>query len=443
MTGLRKILAIGAGVGIEIGARDLRVCAVRVRPNGVRLLGLAEIREFRERPAAEWGAELQEFLRKSGANHLSVTALLPRRDVIVRQVQMPGVSRRDLDAAIRLQLDSLHPYPEEEALYGWARVGGTATVLVGIVRSEIVSQFSELFREVGVKLAGLTLSAAAIHSAARLFGPARGEVLAIYRPAEPENESYELYGESAARPVFSADFDLPVDRVLALAASELRLQGEVEPVALSALMPPIRKKPAGEEISEETLERFALAYATALTAACPRLGLGVNLLPEEQRSSPSRLIYAPTAALAAVAALLALALPVQQKIEERRYLAALEHEIAQLAPEARQLEQIQRKIDETRARARMLDEYRLRTKADLDALQEVTKLLAPPNWLNSFELTRSSVNLGGEAEQAAGLLKALDESPLFADSEFTMALARLGQFESFRIRASRTQGGAE
>ena len=55
--GIRKLLAFGTGVGVEIHAEDLEVALVRVRPNGIRVLGRISIRSFRSRPAAEWGAD--------------------------------------------------------------------------------------------------------------------------------------------------------------------------------------------------------------------------------------------------------------------------------------------------------------------------------------------------------------------------------------------------
>jgi len=63
---LRKLLAFGSGVGIEIGATDLEVAAVRVRPTGIRVLGRVTIRNFAGRPAAEWGAEYARFLKSLG-----------------------------------------------------------------------------------------------------------------------------------------------------------------------------------------------------------------------------------------------------------------------------------------------------------------------------------------------------------------------------------------
>lgn len=36
---VRRWLAVGAGVALELGAGELKVVAVRVRPHGVRVLG--------------------------------------------------------------------------------------------------------------------------------------------------------------------------------------------------------------------------------------------------------------------------------------------------------------------------------------------------------------------------------------------------------------------
>jgi Tfp pilus assembly PilM family ATPase len=116
----RKLLAFGSGVGIEIGARDLEVAAKRVRPTGIQVLGRMTIEDYAARPAAEWGAEFARFLKSAGAERISATVLLPRREVIVRQVALPGVAAKDLEGAIRFQMDALHPYGDEEVVWGWS-----------------------------------------------------------------------------------------------------------------------------------------------------------------------------------------------------------------------------------------------------------------------------------------------------------------------------------
>src|SRR5260370_21451736 len=93
---LRKWLALGSGIGIEIagppGAETLRATAVRVRPTGARVLNQLSIGNFAHQPAGVWGTEYSTFLRKLGMRHIAATVLLPRQELIVRQLALPGVS---------------------------------------------------------------------------------------------------------------------------------------------------------------------------------------------------------------------------------------------------------------------------------------------------------------------------------------------------------------
>jgi hypothetical protein len=73
----------------------------------------------------------------------------------------------------------------------------------------------------------------------------------------------------------------------------------------------------------------------------------------------------------------------------------------------------------------------------LDALDELTRLIQPPCWLNGLDIERDWVTLWGEAEQAEPLLKLIDGSPLFRNSEFTGPTGKAGNREVFRIRAQR------
>jgi len=433
----RKYLAIGTGVGVEIGAEDLHVVAVRVRPTGARVMGTATIGQFRTRPADEWGAEDAGFLKKTGGSYLAATVLLPRREVVVRQLSLPGVSTKDLAAAVSFQIDSLHPFAENETAYGYSRIRGTSAVLIGIARRAVVEEYAQLFAAAGIKVSSFTFPAAALYSAIRVFGaPKPGGFLGV---SARDNE-LEFYGESASRPIFSAAVgqvhDLPADSAgrgpAPLAIAELRLPPETEPVEIDKLLPAPVKAPDGHDPSRETLP-----YATALAGACPWPALKVNLLPAEARSASSRLMYVPVVSLASILVLLLAALGMQAPLDDRRYLASLEREIARLQPAAAQAAKLDRAIGMARARSRMLDDLRLRSKTDLDALGDLTKLLAPPTWAATLDLTRTTMTLAGESDQAAGLLKVVDGSAYFRDSEFIIPLARTSTGEAFRVRSAR------
>jgi Tfp pilus assembly protein PilN len=432
---LRKLLAFGSGVGIEIGATDLEVAAVRVRPTGIRVLGRIGIHNFAGRPAAEWGAEYARFLKSLGAGRMSATVLLPRREVIVRQLALPGVARKDMEGAIRFQLDSLHPYGEDEVSWGWSRLAYGA-VLVGIVRRATVEQYVQLFTEAGVAVCSFTFSAAAVHAAIRLNGtgpkgrPGDGFV-ALSRS---ESGSVEVYGESAAHPLFSAEFELAPERAAGLALAELRLPPETAPCQLEEVLPAPDVNPV-----ENDLSRNALPYATALAGACPRLAPAANVLPPEHRRLSSRAVFIPTLILAALVLLVAGGVMVYSRFAERQYLRRIDTEIARLEPVARRAAALDRATASVRERAQLLDRLRSQTRGDLDALNELTKLVEPPAWTNSINLAHDSVRVTGEAPQAALLPKILDASPLFENSALDM-VNRGANGEVFQLHTGRRSG---
>jgi hypothetical protein len=422
---LRHWLAFGSGVGIEIsglhGAESLHAAAARVRPGRAIVLDTLAI-EFLSQSASVWGTEYAVFLRKHGMGRAAATVVLPRRDVIVRHLALPGVSDNDLEAAIDFQMEGLHPYPEDEALSSWVRIPGTPSVMIAIARRSAIDRYTTMFAEAGVKIGSFTCSAAAIYSALRLSGSAIPP--AGFLAYETTAAGVEIYGESPARPIFSAAFDIAVDRASAMAAAELRLDPDTKAHDLAELLHPDLPVP----------------YAAALAAACPFLSLPLNLLPAEQRQTDSQAKWIPSAVLGAAVVLLAIALSVAPRYETQRYLDSLNAEIARLAPVANRSAALDRQIAAARARTAVLTDMRTRTKADLDVLGEMTRLLAPPAWLNQLEVTRTQVTLAGETQQAAPLLQLIDASPLFEGSEFVMAPSRINASEAFRIRTNREPG---
>jgi Tfp pilus assembly protein PilN len=115
----------------------------------------------------------------------------------------------------------------------------------------------------------------------------------------------------------------------------------------------------------------------------------------------------------------------------------IEAEIKRLEPPANKAGTLRQATESARRRILLLDSFRQRTRADLEALDALSKLIEPPAWLQSLEMDRDTVALAGEIEQAAPLLKLLDNSPYFRDSEFTGPTGRAGKSETFRLRTAR------
>jgi hypothetical protein len=225
---------------------------------------------------------------------------------------------------------------------------------------------------------------------------------------------------------------LAPDRAVALAISELRLDPDETPLSLGGVLPVPRTNPVANDLSQR-----ALPYAAALSGACPWLGSAANLLPPGQRRSNSRAMYIPTIVLGVLLFLVAGALVAQSSMEDRRYLTALEAEIARIEPQAKRSAVLDREMRRAETRSRLLDEFRSRTKADLDSLNELTALLKPPTWTNMIDLSPGGATITGETDQAAPLLKLLDASPYFQSSTFVGSIAKSGGNEQFQVRMAR------
>lgn len=431
-TGARKWLAIGTGVGIEIAGEDLRVVVTRVRPGGIEVVGSRLIAGFESRPAAEWGAEYAAFAKQIQVGALPVTVVLPRREVIVRHLTLPGVDTKELGSAVSWQVDSLHPYADQPVAHAWARLGESPQVMVGLVRQELIDRYANLFTEAGLKLAAFTFSAAALYSASRILVTPPAAFLAVHT----DGAVLEAYGESPARPVFSTWFeDLP-EGVEPRALAEMRADADVVTGRFPDLLPVPHRTPSNFDFNV-----MSLAQAASIVSACPRLSLDANLLAPERRSQSARWMYAPTAVLAALLAIAAVLLAWQPGYQEREYLRQLSDEIHKLEPRALQASKLDAAADDAKRRIELLDDFRRRSQADADALRELTNLIAPPGWVQSLTLTRTEVQVAGEAEQAAALIKLLDSSPLFRDSSFSNSMTRNGAAEGFVVRTLREGPG--
>ena len=435
----RSWITFGSGVGIDCLGDDLLVTALNVRFGKVTLLGERRLREISSRPAADWGAEYASFLKEFDLGHLAAHVVLPSETVTVRVLALPPIGRKELEAAVAFQIDSLHPYSEsDEVSYAWSKLGRPGSVLVAIARRDVIQRQSTLFAEAGIALASITVAAAAIHASLRFLAK---PVSAGFAALDEDEAGLEFYGESDSRALLSFHAASGGPRTESYVRSELRLPADQQVTPLRDLLPAPRRKGEGSDLTALTKPPYASvrSYCAALTAACPLLSHPLNLLPKELRESNSRLIYVPTALLVLGVLVAGVIYAVQSSWQRDAYLKTLNAEVAKLEPAARRSKALDKDMAAAVSRTRQVDAFRSRSKADLDVLNELSKILPPPIFLDSLEVRRDEVTVTGEAESAAGLLKSIDASPLFKQSAFVSGIAHQRAGDTFRIRALRKQ----
>ena len=462
----KHILRWGAGCGIEVRGPDLRVVAVKSRPGSFKVLGRIEIADFRSRPRAEWGSEFATLLRNLKLSHLAATVSLPRSEIMVRQLKLPPLNRKELAAAVRYQLETLHPYETDQVYTAFAPLGETAEgvtqvpVAVLIAQKTIVDGYADLFESAGVAVASFTAGAAAFYTGVRVRWDSPPVPFLV---ADLQRTRIEIYGEGKNRPLFSGAFESQSpERVLSLAGADLRLQ-ESDPASVvfcgadggeeDSARPQIARdlgdtfsfrlatellpSPAAA-VPEFDEGRDAAALAVALESACPRLGWQANLLPTARRKRNSHWMYAPTAVLVAALILLVFAYPLRRVIQDRSYLQALEAETTRLEQDVSRVAAARSQGQETATRIEVLKSLHARSEADLRIVSELSQQLPDTAWLSNLEIRDEVVQMYGEAVAAAPLLATINGAPALESAAFTTSLVKTDNGERFQIAVQRS-----
>lgn len=424
---LQKWRSFGTGLGIEVCQENLKVCLTVVRPNGIRVVDAIEVLRYRQRPAAEWGAEFQAFLVKNKATHLSATVVLPNTDCVCRFIALPGVANQDLEAAVKYQLDGLHPFAEEDAMHSFGRLEAPrqAALSLGISRKAVIEDYATLFDEAGIAVRSFLTPAAAIYSALRVLQPPPGDQFLAVHEVEL---GLLVYGETPTHPIYCVAMSGNEDRAVSIASSQIRLGEEALISSLAGVLPVADRQATGT----------VLSYAASLTGALPGQGLALNLLPSDRRKTSSPWRWVPTIVLMVLLMLLGAAFAFYQDYENQKLLTKLDAEIARQQPRLSNVRLLDTQAAASQKQLDFLATYSRSPQQDLDSFRELTRIMPMNSYVGRMEITPNEVNFGGEIDQSMELLKMLDSSLYFKESEFLAAPSRSDKGkEIFQIRTKR------
>jgi len=452
----RKFLPRRTGCGIAIRGDDLVVAVVRIGGTGVEVLGRTELRSFRERPPAEWGAEYASLLNDIGQSHLRATLAVPRSEVIFRVLSLPPMGRSDLARAIEIQLQDLHPYGDTPVYKSFTPIGGATGsssrhVAIAISEAPRMDGYARRLSEAGIAVAGCTVSADALRAATEHVVDA-GQ--APFLLADRHGSTLEVCGASEDVPFLSSSLHLdgvaldgalrlareglavPSDRSVPLAflgagKADFALPG-IEAVPVEALVTAPTRQVEGFDLKQD-----AVAMGAAMLAADSRSGLGLNLLPRSARKRTSVAPLLPRLALGGALAVLALSLAILPTIQDWRYAERLRQEAARLEQSAAARAGDASDLTALQERYRWLLERRGRIRSDLDAIREISEILPESAWLTALRLEPDKAVLTGMAAEADPLVSLLSNSPLLEQARFARSPTRGDSGEQFQIEAQR------
>ena len=406
-----------------------------------------------EQPGATLRAELDARRLKAR----TVAIGLPRGSVTVKPIDLPPVAGvlRDM---VKFELERHLPFPAEDApfdflplpLNGDSSLASGRRVLVAAADRRIVDSAVRLVEEARLRPVSMTLAAHDLLGLVRV--PSNKHVVWVHRSGDASDLLFLAGGTMVlSRSVPSADEGRITDEIRR-SFTVTRWRGCDAVWVSGDGGPPLKKTitPLNELGAPVTEPPYTLRARKLLAAAEDKSGAAqlaiavaagrgvrpLDLIPDTLR--PRRLTrpQMTTLGLAGVAILLAVIALLAPGYRARRQLAALNADIARMAPDVRGVEKVLAELDAKRRLLATIQSLETTAIRPLPVLRELTDLLPSDAWLTTVSLDSKGIELTGQAAAASGLIPVLENSPRFARVEFASPVTRGRDKEQFRIRAA-------
>ena len=232
-------------------------------------------------------------------------------------------------------------------------------------------------------------------------------------PAAAEASLAEVIAfEIDRRTPFRSDKVVVAHRVVGRRPDAARIAVEIAVVPRTALAPIL-----------DRIARTGLPAPT-LEIALPDAGFPVRLPLHDGTGAPRRRRMPWTAGLAAFAILLLIAgVAVRLTAAESR-AAGLEAAVKAAAAEANAVDRLRKDLDLFEQESRFPGDRKAASPPVLTILAELTRLLPDDTWLTAVRTRRDTVEIVGQSTAAAGLLRRIEEAPLFRNANFSSPVTR-------------------
>src|SRR5262245_40475375 len=180
-------------VGIEICDSDLRLAVTRSNFGKLRLISVFRIPGFMNLSEEERKKGLRALVKRERIPTGRVYLTLSREQGIVRQVDLPSQMTQKLADVVKLQVETLSPWPLEEIYWDFAQDQHKnrkfITVTIALLPRNLLDPWIAFFKSAGVPLSGAALSSLAYAHGANTFWKESTPSLILHR-----DEAYSVGG---------------------------------------------------------------------------------------------------------------------------------------------------------------------------------------------------------------------------------------------------------
>ena len=439
------MIYLKTSVGIELRGEDILISSLQSNFSGGVFTHFRRIANYRGRDKADLQQEILSFFRSNGLGRDNVILGIPRRDIVVRYLDLPSEVADNLRQVVQYQVQSFEPTEEDKFYFDYSLLNGSGaakriSILLVMVRKALLDNHLQLLRGIGIRpvaVIGSSMGLTNIFLQNRKEVQNKTYILADLSPSALEilalNHGAIVYSREVPKEEQQSWKDL-ILREVDEAASKIRLSPDedLEQIVLAGES----SESAHDEIKDEIpdcvllrnliphaipgenkihLQEAASTVGLAYTGMMRRPHIRMNLLPADLRSRQTRWAYVPAVLLGLAILALLTALGSHKMVQNRKLVQQLDQEIASLAPAVQRVQTL-RVTTEAMDKKILFVEDLLRNKdMNLEILKELTTILPPDTYLNLYSYRDGRIQIGGLSGSAYDLMPKLDKSPLLKD----------------------------
>lgn len=430
--------SLGTALGVEVNGPDLVLAVVRKGFRQFELQEHAVIEDFRNLPPGQLRERIRQSIPSYAALKDRIVLGIPRDEAVVRWLELPLEVEENLDQMVQFQVDRLEPTEEngsyfEHQVLEKDEASGKLLIQITMLPQATLDRYLEILQSVDLYPVAIRLSSIAYH-----------QVLLAHADGFPQEQpclalalnagSIEMVLIAGSSKYFSQSVGLREDEALTL-ASILRhvdaflsqvgpVGGELSKIYLSgaragSFLVEFRTRfedceflgtnlqLASRNPRAESVEPFVAAAGLAISGLNRSGPARYNLIPEEKRLVLERSSMVPTAVLAGLVAVMAVALLGRDYFQQTDLTHQIQTELNALQPRVQQVMELRERARRAEARLVELQGLMQGRQKVLGILREMTEKTPDDAFLDQLSIRGEQVTMVGYATSASGLLSNL------------------------------------
>jgi Tfp pilus assembly protein PilN len=432
-------------IGIELRGEDMLITSLQSNFSGGAFTHFKCIANYRLCDKEALKREVSQFFKSNRLSKDCVVLGIPRKDIILRYLDLPSEVADNLKQVIHYQVQSFEPTEESSYYYDYVLLNGNAalkklSVLLAMARKSLLDDHLQMLREVGIRPVAVIGSSMGL---ANLFWQnQKGLNDKTFILADLGSSAFELMAVRHGTFTYSREASKTDDqswsglilREVGEAASRMRLESDsaIEKIVIAgesseSALEEIRNGIPDCELLKDSvrfittketqshIQGAASALGLAYTGMARRPFIKMNLLPSDLRTRQTRWAYVPTAILGLIAMASLLAWGFYPIVLNSIYIKKFDRLSASYKAPVEKVLSLRGQAETLEAKAKSFEELVGKKDMNLEILKELTEVLPIDTYLNTYVNRDGTIQLVGISGSSSDLIQKLDKSPWFKD----------------------------